>query len=253
MACCQYRPAAVRKPDVATSAALAPRPAALLPACGPARARAGRVRRAVLAVAALTAIGGVEARAGEAAPPASDARPLARLLPQTRNHKICFTAHVDDMSVHLAGRNRNAKHAQQRLAGLTAELYWDDAEPIDYNGGWGYDRRYELLLAARVAGHSKPLVGGLECAYRDRAMVDPKTGNVIDGPSATHLACSQDCDGGSLSIEANAGDKSLTLVFKDGQWVRLDGGELSPKSNALRLRLDPAEPSACQPIDDASD
>jgi hypothetical protein len=244
MACCQYRPAAVRKPEATKQPALAPRPAALLPACGPASLRA-----ALLAVAALSALAGT-ARADEAAPPAADARPIVRLLPQTRNHKICFTARFDDARVDLV----RSKGAQARLQSIAAQLYWDDAEPIDYSqDGWGYDRRYELMLAARVAGHSQPLVGGLECHYRDRALVDAKTGKIIDGPSTDTLACFQDCDGGTLAIEASASDKSLTLIFKDGAWPRLHGGELHPASPVSRIRLEPADASQCRALDEETD
>lgn len=244
MACCQRTPAAVRKPEAIKQPALAPRPAALLPACGPASLRA-----ALLAVAAVSALAGA-ARADETAPPTTDARPLTRLLPQTRNHKICFTARFDDTRVDLV----NAKSAQTRLQSIAAQLYWDDAEPIDYSqDGWGYDRRYELMLAARVAGRSQPLIGGLECAYRDRALIDPKTGEIIDGPSTNALACSQDCDGGALAIEASASDKSLTLVFKDGAWPRMRDGELHPASPVLRMRLEPAEASQCRALDEETD
>jgi hypothetical protein len=252
MACCQYRPAAVRKPDYATHSALAPRPAALPPACGPAHRRVrGILCPALLAVAAL-AFGGVAACAEETAPP-SDARPLTRLLPQTRNHKVCFTARLDDARIDLVTSDQRAKQAPRRVEALAVELYWDDAEPMDYADGWGYDRRYELMLAARVGGYSKPLVGGMECEYRDRALIDPKTGKIIEGPTATRLACSQDCDGGSLSLEADAGDKTPTLVFTQPQWARVDGGELRPATSVTRVRLEPAAPSACQSIEEATD
>jgi hypothetical protein len=211
------------------------------------------VQRAVLALAALAAFGSASACAEEASSPASDARPITRVLPQTRNHKICFTARLDDARIDLVSRDRRAREARRRLDGLAVELYWDDAEPIDYADGWGYDRRYELLLAARIGGYSKPFVGGMECPYRDRALVDPKTGKIVEGPSATQLACSQDCDGGSLAIEATAGDKALTLVFTEGQWARVHGRELRPATRVTRVRLEPAAPSACRTIEDVTD
>ena len=244
MACCEHRPAAVRKSEATKQPALAPRPAALLPACGPASLRA-----ALSAVAAFSALAGA-ARADETAPTAADARPIARLLPQTRNHKICFTARFDDARVDLV----KAKGAEARLQSIAAQLYRDDAEPIDYGqGGWGYDRRYQLLLAARVAGESEPLIGGLNCHYRDRALVDPKTGKIIDGPSTNALACSQECDGGALAIVASARDKSLTLVFKNDAWPRMRDGELHPASPIVRLRLEPADAAQCHTLDEESE
>jgi hypothetical protein len=223
------------------------------PACGPARTRArGVTLCGALALAALAVFGGAAANAAEAAAPASEARPLARMLPQTRNHKLCFTAHLADARLDLVTHDRNAEPAARQLEGLVVELYWDDAEPLDYADGWGYDRRYELMFAAHVGGYSKPLVGGMECAYRDRAMLDPKTRKIIDGPTSTRLTCSQDCDGGSLSLEASAGDEAPTLVFTEHQWVRVDGGELRPVARVTRLRLEPAESSACRGIDDAT-
>jgi len=242
MTCCQCTSAAVRKSEATKQPALAPRPAVLLPACGPATLRA-----ALIAIAALFALAGT-ARAAE--PPAPASRPIARLLPQTRNHKVCFTARFDDARVDLV----NAKGGQERLQSVAAQVYWDDAEPIDYSqDGWGYDRRYQLMLAARVAGHGEPLIGGLECQYRDRAMVDPKTGKIIDGPSTNTLSCSQECDGGSLAIEASPSDKSLTLVFKDDAWPRMNRGELHPASPVMRMRLEPADAAQCHALDEETD
>ena len=206
---------------------------------------------ALLVLAALP-FGSIAACAAEVAPASSDARPLARLLPHTRNHKICFTARLDDARIDVVTGERHAKSAQ-RVESLVVQLYWDDSEPVDYSDGWGYDRRYEIMLAARTGGSSKPLVGGMECAYRERAMIDPKTGKIIDGPTATRMSCSQDCDGGSLSIVANAGDQAPTLVLTENQWARVDGGELRPATKVTRVRLEPADPSACQAIEDAAD
>ena len=109
------------------------------------------------------------------------------------------------------------------------------------------------MLAARMAGHGEPLIGGLECHYRDRALVDPKTGKIIDGPGTNALACSQECDGGALTIEASARDKSLTLVFKDDAWPRMPAGELHPASPVTRMRLEPADAAQCHTLDEETD
>jgi hypothetical protein len=199
------------------------------------------MRRACLIAAALTTLGAVPACAGEPGAPASDARPITKLLPQTRNHKICFTARFGDGGVPLA---RPGGHLQS----LTAELYWDDAEPDDYSdGSLGYDRRYELMLMARIDGQRNPMFGGLECPYRDRARIDPKTGETIEGPSATGLFCYQDCVGGSLHFEADG--KALIVVLDGEDGVRL-GQDLQPGASATRLRLEPAPVGVCQPIED---
>jgi hypothetical protein len=200
------------------------------------------MRRACLIAAALATLGAAPACAGEPAVPAGDARPITKLLPQTRNHKICFTARFGgDGGIPLA---RPGGHLQS----LTAELYWDDAEPDDYSdGSFGYDRRYEIMLMARVDGHPNPMFGGLECPYRDRARIDPKTGETIEGPSATGLFCYQDCVGGSLHVEADGTALIVVLDGKDG--VRI-GQDLQPLASAPRLRLEPAPAAVCQPIED---
>ena len=201
------------------------------------------MRRACLLATALAALGTAPACASGPAARAVDARPITKLLPHTRNHKICFTARFEDGGIALA-------RPGGRLRSLTAQLYWDDAEPLDYSdGGFGYDRRYQIMLMARIDGQRKPLFGGLECPYRDRALRDPKTGETIDRPSATGLHCFQDCVGGSLNFEADG--KALIVVLDGKEGVRLGTGEtLQPVLTATRLRLAPAPASACRLIGD---
>jgi hypothetical protein len=176
------------------------------------------------------------AHAADAAPD----RPIAKFLPHKRNQKICFTATFGDGGIALAAPGGH-------LQSLTAELYWDDAEPVDYrDGGFGYDRRYEIMLMARTDAQREPMFGGLECPYRDRAHVDPKTGKAIDGPSATGLNCFQDCIGGSLDFTGDG--KALVLVLDPKNGIRL-GQDLKLAAPATRLRLEPAPAAMCLPID----
>jgi hypothetical protein len=255
MACFQYTPAVVRKLSVATFAAFAPRQAALPPACGPAMRRPHRVAMIAAALTALATIRPATAAPAAKTPAATSQidRPLTRLLPQTRNRKLCFTAHFAEAPVALFDYGG---HQTRRLESITAELYWDDAAPIDYSkDGWGYDRRYQILLAAKVEGHKKLVFGGLECPYRDRALIDPKSGETIDGPSAIQLDCFKDCSESSITVEAPADGKALVLAFEKDKWVSMSGArdedtvDLRPAS-ATRLRLEPAPASACRPINE---
>ena len=191
--------------------------------------------RAMLIAALVACASGAIA----AAAPAPD-RPITRFLPHTRHHRICFTARFADGGIALAAPSG-------RLQSLTAQLYWDDAEPVDYrDGGFGYDRRYAIMLMAQTDAQREPMFGGLECPYRDRARFDQRTGKMIDGPSATGLNCFQDCGGGSLDFEPDG--KTLVLTLDAYSGVRL-GQDLKLAAPATRLRLAPAPAAACRPID----
>ncbi len=194
--------------------------------------------RRVLPVAILVALLGsaVPTQAADTAPD----RPITKFLPHKRNQKICFTAIFGDGGIALA---QPAGH----LRSLTAELYWDDAEPVDYgDGGFGYDRRYEIMLMAQTDAQHAPMFGGLECPYRDRPRIDPTTGKTIDGPSVTGLDCFQDCGGGSLDFVPDG--KALVLVLDAKNGIRL-GQDLKLAAPATRLRLEPASAAACRAID----